>query len=107
MRASLTGPHAEPSDDPSEETPGKSGHDKQEDRADEQQRLDALYLLARGIDACTVCGGAHRPTQCPEVRAVREEMEYHARLAEREDIKRRAAEILAEYQRAPIWQEAA
>jgi len=96
-----TNPGPLPSDDPIEESP--IGDDDYEDR----QRQDALYLLARGIDACTVCGGAHRPTACPKVKAVREEMEYHARLAEREDIKQRAAAILAEYQRAPIWSEAA
>jgi len=34
---------------------------------DDQNRQAALWLLARGIDACTICGGAHRPTQCPKV----------------------------------------
>lgn len=42
---------------------------------DEANRTAALFLLARGIDACTVCGGAHRPTKCPEVSEV-----YHADL---------------------------
>ena len=37
---------------------------------DERTRLDALFLLERGIDACSICGGAHRPTQCPEVAAL-------------------------------------
>lgn len=37
-------------------------------------RTSGLWLLERNIDACTICGDAHRPTQCPEVVAARQNL---------------------------------
>jgi hypothetical protein len=99
-----------PTTDPIDEAPGTDDADDEE-FARETRRVIALGLLELGIDACTICGEAHRPTQCPKVTAewLRQAAKAEAKAeAERRQMIADWADMLREaYEAMPVWMEAA
>ncbi len=67
----------------------------------------AVCSACREDGACTVCGQAHRPTQCPDVVRARLEMVEAERLAHTRYVSDWASRLLDKYAARPIWEEAA
>ena len=67
----------------------------------------AVCAACREAGACTVCGEEHRAWRCPQIAAERQRQATEERATHKQMIAARAKAMREEYERMPVWMEAA